>query len=167
MRSHELALGRTFAVVFDHGEDFFTALTDFCRTHHIRQGYIPTFIAGFSEAEIVGTCAKLENPQAPVWSSVHLTNTEALGGGTLAWNDTEDRLHPHIHVTLGLKEHSATGHTSHLLNARVQFLTEMILVEITSPALHRRPDPALFDVPQLRFSTTEPEEAASATYSAE
>lgn len=156
MRSHELTLGRTFVVVFDHGEDFFTALADFCRTHNIRQGYIPTFIAGFSEAEIVGTCAKLENPQAPVWSSVHLTNVEALGGGTLAWNDTENRIHPHIHVTVGLKEHSATGHTSHLLSAQVQFLTELVFTEITSPVLHRQPDPDLFDVPRLHFSTTEP-----------
>jgi predicted DNA-binding protein with PD1-like motif len=154
MRSHELTLGRTFVVVFDHGEDFFTALADFCRTHNVRQGYIPTFIAGFSEAGIVGTCAKLENPQAPVWSSVHLTNVEALGGGTLAWNDTEDRLHPHIHVTVGLKEHSATGHTSHLLNAQVQFLTEMVLTEITSPIMDRRPDADLFDVPRLHWSTT-------------
>ena len=151
MRSHELTLGRTFIVVFDHGEDFFTALADFCGANDVRQGYIPTFIAGFSEAQIVGTCAKLENPQAPVWSSVHLTNVEALGGGTLAWNDTENRLHPHIHVTIGLKEHSATGHTSHLLGAQVQFLTEMIITEVASPALHRRPDPDLFDVPRLHF----------------
>jgi predicted DNA-binding protein with PD1-like motif len=34
---------------------------------------------------------------------------------------------PHIHVTVGLKEHSATGHTSHLLSAKTQFLTEMQL----------------------------------------
>lgn len=154
MRSHELTLGRNFGVIFDHGEDFFTALADFCRAHNVRQGYIPTFIAGFSEAEIVGTCARLEDPQAPVWSSVHLANVEALGGGTLAWNDIENRVHPHIHVTVGLKEHSATGHTSHLLRARVQFLTEMILTEIISPVLHRRPDPDLFDVPRLHFSPT-------------
>lgn len=151
MRSHQLTPGRSFVVVFDHGEDFFTALADFCRTYNVRQGYIPTFIAGFSEAQIVGTCAKLEDPQAPVWSSVHLTNVEALGGGTLAWNDTEDRLHPHIHVTVGLKEHSASGHTSHLLGAQVQFLTELILTEIISPTLHRRPDAELFDVPRLHF----------------
>ena len=161
MRSHQLTLGRTFVVVFDHGEDFFTALADFCRTHNVRQGYIPTFIAGFSEAQIVGTCAKLENPQAPVWSSVHLTNVEALGGGTLAWNYTEDRVHPHIHVAVGLKEHSANGHTSHLLNARVQFLTEMVVTEIVSPVMDRRPDADLFDVPRLHWSV-EPEAGAIA-----
>ena len=153
MRSHELTLGRSFAVAFDHGEDFFTALTDFCHTNNVRQGYIPMFIAGFSEVDIVGTCTKLDDPHAPVWSSVHLTNVETLGGGTLAYDDTENKVLPHIHVTVGLKEHSATGHTSHLQQARVQFLTEMILTEVTEPNLHRRPNPGLYDVPLLHFPT--------------
>src|SRR5205823_1393222 len=100
MRSHELSLGRTFGVAFDHGEDFFTALTDFCRNNGVRQGYIPMFIAGFSEAEIVGTCRKLDDPQAPVWDSVHLTNVEAIGGGTLAYDDEADRDLPHVHVAV-------------------------------------------------------------------
>jgi predicted DNA-binding protein with PD1-like motif len=156
MRSHELTLGRSFAVAFDHGEDFFDALTDFCRTNHVRQGYIPMFIAGFKDVDIVGTCAKLQDPQAPVWTSVHLTNVEALGAGTLAYDETEDRVLPHIHVTVGLKEHSATAHTSHLQHARVQFLTEMILIEVTAPQLRRRPNPNLYDVPLLRFDTNEP-----------
>jgi predicted DNA-binding protein with PD1-like motif len=152
MRSHELSLGRTFGVAFDHGEDFFAALGDFCRANGVRQGYIPMFIAGFAEVEVVGTCTKLENPQAPVWSSVHLTNVEALGGGTIAYDDIEGQILPHIHVTVGLKEHSATGHTSHLLSAKIQFLTEMLLVEVEEPAMTRQRDPDLYDVPLLRFN---------------
>lgn len=138
-------------VTFDHGDDFYTALTDACRTNNIRQGYIPVFIAGFSTVEIVGTCQRLEQPEAPVWDRVHLSNVEALGGGTIAYDPTDDRILPHIHVSVGLKEHSATGHTSHLLDAEVQFLTEMLIIEIAGPAMHRVPDPALFDVPLLRF----------------
>ncbi len=153
MRSHELTLGRSFGVAFDHGEDFFNALTDFCHANGVRQGYIPMFIAGFSEAEIVGTCGKLDDPQAPVWTSVHLTNIEALGGGTLAYDDTNDRVLPHIHVAVGLKQHSATGHTSHLQHAQVQFLTEMLLIEVTSPDLRRHANPDLYDVPILRFQS--------------
>jgi predicted DNA-binding protein with PD1-like motif len=42
---------------------------------------------------------------------------------------------PHIHTSVGLKEHSATAHTSHLLAAQVQFLTEMIIVEIDAPEM--------------------------------
>ncbi|MGH3815523.1 MAG: PPC domain-containing DNA-binding protein [Pseudonocardiaceae bacterium] len=153
MRSHELTTGRTFGIAFDHNDDFFDTLTAFCTANKVRQGYIPMFIAGFAEAEIVGTCERLADPGAPVWSKVHLTNVEALGCGTLGHDPETDRLLPHIHTSLGLKERSALGHTSHLLSARVQFLVEMLLVEITTPTMLRIREPALYDVPLLRFSS--------------
>ncbi|MGH3830228.1 MAG: PPC domain-containing DNA-binding protein [Pseudonocardiaceae bacterium] len=153
MRSHELTTGRTFGIAFDHGDDFFDTLTAFCTANNVRQGYIPLFIAGFAEAEIVGTCEKLADPAAPVWSKVHLTNVEAIGCGTLAHEPETDRVLPHIHASLGLKERSALGHTSHLLSARVQFLVEMLLVEVTAPAMLRTQEPTLYDVPLLRFSS--------------
>lgn len=151
VRSHELTLGRSFAVTFDHGDDFFTALTDFCRQNEVRQGYIPSFIAGFSQVQIVGTCDRLDDPDAPVWAKVHLTNVEAFGGGTLAYDPAGNQVAPHIHVAVGLKEHSATGHTSHLLGATVQFLTEMLVIEVAAPPMHRIRQPDLYDVPLLRF----------------
>ncbi|KAB1157481.1 DUF296 domain-containing protein [Micromonospora sp. AMSO12t] len=151
MRSHNLSPGRMIGVVFDHGDDFFTALTDACRAHDIKQGYIPMFIAGLSTAKIVGTCQRLDNPDAPVWTHVDLTNVEALGGGTIAWDDTNQKILPHIHITAGLKEHSATAHTSHLLDATVQFLTEMLIIEVASPAMRRLPNTGLYDVPQLHL----------------
>ncbi|NUR99165.1 MAG: DUF296 domain-containing protein [Kribbellaceae bacterium] len=126
-------------------------MTNFSRTHNIRQGYIPMFIAGFRAVELVGTCERRENPEAPVWSSVHLEYVEAMGGGTLAYDETTNELRPHIHVSVGLKSHSATGYTSHLLGATVQFLTEMYVVEAASPTWTRPRDPALFDVPLLGF----------------
>jgi predicted DNA-binding protein with PD1-like motif len=152
VRSHPLTIGRTIGVAFDHGEDFYTALAEACRSNGIRQGYIPMFIAGFAEARLVGTCDKLDDPQAPVWSAVHLTNIEALGGGTLAYDADQDTILPHIHISVGLKEHSATAHTSHLLGAKIQFLTEMIIVEVLTPHMHRRHDPGLYDVPLLHFT---------------
>ena len=152
MRSHEVTTGRTVVAVFDHGEDFYTALDQACRAHNIRQGYIPMFIAGLSSADIVGTCDRLDNPQAPVWSKVHLTNLEALGGGTLAYDPDTDTIQPHIHVTVGSKEQSAVGHTSHLLGATVQFLTELVIVEVTTPRLVRTKQPDLYDVPLLGFA---------------
>ncbi|MGH3713262.1 MAG: PPC domain-containing DNA-binding protein [Micromonosporaceae bacterium] len=151
MRSHELTIGRTFGVAFDHGEDFYTALTEFCRANDVQQGYIPTFIAGFAEAKIVGTCQELEDPKAPVWSHVYLTNVEAHGSGTVAYNADKQAIEPHIHVSIGLKEQSATGYTSHLLSARVQFLTEMIFVEVVEPRMRRTPDADLYSVPLLGF----------------
>lgn len=149
MRSHELTTGRTFGITFAHGEDFLSTLGDFCRDNGVRQGYIPMFLAGFAEAEVVGTCERLQDPRAPVWSKVHLTNVEALGCGTIA--AAEGEIEPHVHAALGLKERSATGYASHLLSARVQFLTEMFVVEVLAPAMTRRPDPELYDVPLLTF----------------
>src|SRR5688572_21072360 len=106
MQSRELTTGRTFGVIFDHGDDFFVTLSTFCRDNDVRQGYIPMFIAGFAEAEIVGTCEKLEDPKAPVWSKVYLKNAEALGCGTLAYDPENEQVLPHIHTSLGLKAQS-------------------------------------------------------------
>jgi predicted DNA-binding protein with PD1-like motif len=161
VRSHELTLGRSFAVVFDHGDDFFTALDEFCQQNGVRQGYIPGFIAGFSDVQLVGTCEKLEDPAAPVWTKVDLSNVEAYGGGTLAYDSVNERVAPHIHVAVGLKEHSATGHTSHLLGATVQFLTEMLVIEVVAPQMHRVRQPNLYDVPLLQFGPEIPPSTAS------
>lgn len=154
MRSHQLQLGRTFGVTFDHGEDFFTALGSFCRENEVQQGFIPSFIAGFAEAKIVGTCSKIDNPDAPLWDSVYLTNAEVLGSGTVAFDPDANSIAPHIHIALGLKERSAVGHTSHLLQAQVMFLTEMLFVEVVSPQMRRYRNPDLYDVPLLTFETS-------------
>ncbi|MFC0627452.1 PPC domain-containing DNA-binding protein [Kribbella deserti] len=151
MRATETTIGRTFCVHFDHGDDFYTALADFCREHNVRQGYIPMFIAGMRDAQLVGTCERLEDPNAPVWSQVHLKNIEAIGGGTLAYDEATDTVLPHIHVSVGLKAQSATAHTSHLLGAKIQFLTEMYVVEVVGPAMTRVRQPNLYDVPLLTF----------------
>lgn len=152
MRACELAIGRTFAVTFDHGDDFFTALADFCAGHGVRQGYIPMFLAGFAEARVVGTCEQLDDPGAPVWSAVHLTNAEAFGCGTIARDgETAGGIVPHVHTSLGLKQRSADAHTSHLLSARIQFLTEMLIVEVVAPQMRRPRNPDLYDVPLLTF----------------
>jgi hypothetical protein len=37
MRSHQLTVGRSFGVVFDHGEDFYSTLAEFCRSHDVRR----------------------------------------------------------------------------------------------------------------------------------
>lgn len=156
MRSQEVTLGRSFAVAFDHGDDFFEALAKFCSEHDVRQGYVPGFIAGFRTVELVGTCEQLDDPEAPVWSRVHLANVEVLGSGTLAWDSDTGRVAPHIHVSVGLKAHSATAHTSHLLDAKVQFLTELLIIETVAPEMRRVRDRDLYDVPLLRFEETSP-----------
>ena len=110
MHSQQLVTGRTFGLRFDPGERFFPALEEFCAANDVRCGYIPMFIAAFAEADIVGTCDKLDNPGAPVWSKVHLTNAEALGCGTVAWDPAAGRILPHVpavHTTRLLTERSS------------------------------------------------------------
>jgi hypothetical protein len=43
------------------------------------------------------------------------------------------------------------AHASHLLSARVQFLTEMLVVEILAPEMTRPKDHRFYDVPLLTF----------------
>lgn len=149
--SREMIAGRTIIAVLEHGENFFTALREVCTERNLRQGYIPMFVAGFAEADLVGTCQRIDNPEAPVWSTVSLSGVEAVGGGILAWDPIGQTIAPHIHVAVGIKARSATGHTSHLVNANVQFTCEMTIVEITDPHLTRQKQPDLFDVPILRL----------------
>lgn len=151
MKSAELTLGRTFSVTFEHGKDFFTELQEFCAVNHVKQGYIPFFIAGMSEVELVGTCEKVEDKNAPIWSKVHLENVEAVGAGTLAFDDQTGQISPHIHVSIGRKTDAATARMSHLLGAKVLFLTEMVVVEVVAPAFRRIPNPELYNVGLLSF----------------
>ncbi|GAA3086016.1 hypothetical protein GCM10020000_85730 [Streptomyces olivoverticillatus] len=149
MRARPITWGRPFALALDHGEDFYTGLAAFCREHEIRSAHIPTFIGGFRTAELVGSCEPLANPEAPLWEKVTVESVEVLGGGTLAWDPDTDSLSPHIHVAVGLKADSADGRTSHLLDAEVQFINELIVQEIVRPALTRRVGPGLPGVPLL------------------
>jgi predicted DNA-binding protein with PD1-like motif len=152
VRSGEVTQGRSIVAIFEHGEDFMTALAAVCEQHQISQAVIPSFIAGFGEAELVGTCAGLERPEAPLWDTVRVEYVEALGAGTIARNTATGQLHPHIHTATGLKGDGAAGRTSHLVSARVQFLTELLIVELLGVQLVRRPNPELFDIPLLGFA---------------
>ncbi|MEU3296718.1 DUF296 domain-containing protein [Streptomyces longwoodensis] len=157
MRFAQVRTGRQFVLALDHGEDFLTGLTQFCADQDIQAGYIPTFVGGFRAARLVGSCEPLDDPEAPLWEETTVETLEALGGGTLAWDPDKDCLAPHIHVAAGLKARSAEGRVSHLLGATVQFICEIPIVEIVGdgdgPALTRRPNLALYDVPLLGFGT--------------
>ncbi|MCP3820871.1 DNA-binding protein [Streptomyces sp. A3M-1-3] len=118
MHAHELTIGRTFGVTFDHGEDFFDTLSRFCREHGIRQGYVPSFIGAFAEAEIVGACEKLKDPNAPVWAKTYVTNVEAFGAGTLAHDPETGGILPHIHASAGLKAQDGRPSTTRRTRTR-------------------------------------------------
>ncbi|GAA1743375.1 PPC domain-containing DNA-binding protein [Luedemannella helvata] len=149
MRSRELTLGRTFAVVFDHGEDFMTALSEFCAANDVRQGYVPGFLGAYSSADLVATCEAPADPVAPVWTRLQVEYVEAIGCATLAWDPDAGRVVPHVHLATGVKRYAAAGHTSHLLGATVQFVNELLVFEVVAPQLRRPPRPDLYDIPVL------------------
>ncbi|WP_049564962.1 PPC domain-containing DNA-binding protein [Streptomyces sp. SBT349] len=151
MRATQVVKGREFVVAFDEGEDFFPALGQFCAEHGIRSGYIPVLLGGFRSARLVGTCGPLENPDAPLWDSVQVEFLEACGSGTLAWDPDNDSVAPHIHLSAGLKGDQAHGRTSHLLKGTVQFINELVVVEIVKPNLIRPRRTDLYNVPLLAF----------------
>ncbi|GAB2803564.1 PPC domain-containing DNA-binding protein [Streptomyces daliensis] len=145
-------------VVRQHdGEDFMTGLTAFCAEREVRSGSL-SFIGGFRNARLVGSCTPLKNPEAPLWDDVSVDYLEVFGGGTLAWDTEENVLAPHIHVAAGIKGASAEGRVSHLLEATVQFICEITVVEFTGdggePPLTRRRAPELYNVPLLSFATS-------------
>ncbi|GLX22533.1 PPC domain-containing DNA-binding protein [Streptomyces lavendulae] len=155
MRFTQVRTGRQFVLALDHDEDFLRGLAKFCEDQDIRSGYIPTFVGGFRSARLVGSCEPLANPEAPLWEEVTVETLEALGGGTLAWDPDKNCLAPHIHVAAGIKGAGAEGRVSHLLGATVQFICEIPIIEVLGdaegPALTRRRDPSLYDVPLLGF----------------
>jgi predicted DNA-binding protein with PD1-like motif len=150
-RSAELTIGRTFGLVLDHGDDFFNSLERFCAENGLRSGYLPGFLGAFRQARLVGTCGPVEDPEAPVWDDVTVECVEVVGTGTIAWDLESNSFAPHIHVATGLKTESAHGRTSHLLEAEVQFVNEIIVVEVVKPTFARPRQADLYDVPLLTF----------------
>jgi predicted DNA-binding protein with PD1-like motif len=132
MRGEQLTLGAAYGVVFDDGEDFYTALGAFCRSRNIRQGYIPMFLGGFTTVEIAGDCADGS------CTTVDRSQVAMVGAGTIAYEPFSDTVVPHVHVSVGRTGHGgATARTSHLVSAQVRDLNELLLIEVAYPLLQR------------------------------
>ncbi|MFE4512627.1 PPC domain-containing DNA-binding protein [Kitasatospora sp. NPDC056783] len=153
MQSRLAREGRTFVLAFADGDDFLAELQNFCANEGIAQGYIPMFLGGFRTVRLVGACGPLADPDAPVWEEVALQHVEALGAGTLARHPDTGGFDPHIHLTVGLKAEQAIGRTSHLLGAEVQFIQEMVVVELLEPEL-LRPRVGPHQIPTLKLGGT-------------
>jgi predicted DNA-binding protein with PD1-like motif len=152
MISAELITARTFGIRFEHGKDFMEELEEFCRVNNVKQGYVPFFSGDFSEINIVGTCSKSEHPEAPMLDSpAYFENVETFGCGTIAQDKETGKILPHFHISVGNRLNSATAHTSHFISGTVQFLIEVVLVEVLSPSLERITDENVFNLKLLSF----------------
>lgn len=84
-------------------------------------------------------------------SYVDVDFMETVGAGTLAYDPNENKVLPHVHLSVGKRMHGAMGLTSHLFEAEVQFLLEMVVVEVVAPTWTRPKHTDLFDLNLLRF----------------
>ncbi|WP_199881402.1 hypothetical protein [Streptomyces sp. CB03911] len=79
---------------------------------------------------------------------------QRTGGGTPALDPATGLILPHIHLAAGIRGEGAAGRTSHLLNACGQFLSGLLVIEVTGPTMVRLCNPSLYDVPLLTFGPT-------------
>jgi uncharacterized protein len=123
---------RTFAVVFDHGDEVLENLLAFAKENRLSAAEF-TGIGAFSAA-VLGyfDWQRKDYTRIPVDEQVEVLSLT----GNIALADGEPKLHPH--VVVGKADGSAHG--GHLLEAHVRPTLELIVTE--SPAhLQRRSDP--------------------------
>jgi uncharacterized protein len=123
---------RTFAVVFDKGDEVLETLLAFAREHRLAAaeftglGALSDAVLGYFDWE------KKDYKRIPIREQVEVLNLT----GNVALADGEPKLHPHI--VLGKSD--GTAHGGHLLEGHVRPTLEVIVTE--SPAhLRRRSDP--------------------------
>jgi len=149
MMSREVTTGRTMLAVLEPGDNVLPALLDVCADAGITQAFTPVFFGAFREMTIIATDQPIEDEDAPLGDSITVRNAEGLGSGTLAPGADEPVLH--LHAAVGLKAELSRGVTGHVLSAIVQYPTEVVITEILSPTLVRRPNPAARGLATLTF----------------
>ena len=123
---------RTFAVVFDKGDDVLENLLAFAKEHKLTAaefsglGALSDAVLGYFDWQ------EKDYRRIPIDEQVEVLNLT----GNVALAEGEPKLHPHI--VLGKAD--GTAHGGHLLEAHVRPTLEVIVTE--SPAhLRRRSDP--------------------------
>lgn len=123
---------RTFALVFDTGEEPMSALTRFAEQHNIAAARF-TAIGAFSDVVVAYfDWEKKDYLRIPIREQVEVL--ALVGDVALA----ESKPKIHAHVVLGKRD--GTAHGGHLMEARVRPTLEVILTESAS-YLARRHDP--------------------------
>jgi uncharacterized protein len=136
MRSKLLAAGteRTFAVIFEAGDEVMSGLKTFAKEHRPRSAHF-TAIGAFSDVVLAYFDVTIKQyRKIPLMEQVEVLTL----AGDIAWdNDREPVIH--AHVVIGRSDGNARG--GHLMEAHVRPTLELILNE--SPEhLARVYDPA-------------------------
>jgi predicted DNA-binding protein with PD1-like motif len=124
--------GKTFALIFEAGDEAVSELTRWCEERQIAAARL-TGVGAFSEATIAWfDWEAREYHEIPVAEQVEVL---ALTGDVA---EQEGKPMLHLHVVLGTRDGSARG--GHLMSARVRPTLELILDE-TPSHLRKRHDP--------------------------
>ena len=128
---HEEQGQKTFALVFDTGDEFMSELTSFAEDNDLSAASL-TAIGAFSGATLgYFDMEKKEYEKIPVEEQVEVLSLV----GTIAPKDGEPQVH--AHVVLGRSDGTTRG--GHLLEAHVRPTLEVVIIE--SPEhLQRRTD---------------------------
>jgi uncharacterized protein len=136
---------RTFALIFDKGDEVITGLNAFAREHSLNACHF-TAIGAFSDLTVgFFDWEKKDYAKIPIHDQVEVLSLV----GDIALKDGQPTVH--AHVVVGKAD--GTAHGGHLMEAHVRPTLEVILVE--SPNfLHRTMDPesglALIDISAAR-----------------
>lgn len=129
---HEQQGEKTFALVFDTGNEVVAGLLDFARQQHLDSSHF-TALGAFSDV-VVGyfDWAKKDYKRIPLPEQVEVL----VLVGDIALSQGEPKVH--AHVVVGKAD--GTAHGGHLIEAHVRPTLEVVLVE--SPQhLQRQSDP--------------------------
>ena len=122
---------RTFALIYDKGDEFMQVLLDFAREQQLAGSHF-TAIGAFSDATLgFFDRSKKEYLKIPIEEQVEVLSLI----GDIALKDGKPQIH--AHVVVGKRD--GTAHGGHILEAHVWPTLEVVLTE--SPAhLRRIPD---------------------------
>ena len=125
---------RTFALVYETGDEVIAGLTDFARQHRPRSAHF-TAIGAFRDVVLAYFDWPTKKYQPlPVNEQVEVLTL----AGDIAWGDDGEPV-VHAHVVVGRSDGTTRG--GHLKEAHVRPTLELVLTEYPRH-LERKPDPA-------------------------
>lgn len=143
--------GKTYALIFDKGEEFITGLTEFARREKLATGHF-TAIGAFSDVTL-GYFDRERKDYEKIFITEQVEVLSLIGD--IALDDGEPKAH--AHVVVGKSD--GTAHGGHVLEANVWPTLEVVVVE-TPEHLRRKIDKetglALIDLEAGRELVTSP-----------
>lgn len=140
----QTGLGRLFLLKMAHGEDLIQGITQFAREQQVKAAWL-LFLGALRRGQLVTGPAQPELPPEPVWTAFS-QGWEIVGVGNLFWEEEQPKLH--LHGALGKGQATLTGCLRQ--DNEVYLVAEILVLELTGPAVSRCLDPQL-GVSLLRF----------------